>query len=101
MITKGFVPASKEVILNEKTLKDGVLKNSNGKNYEIRRHGNITTFEGLEEYMKMIAERDSVPYEQTDVISYDYQIMDDAFWLLDKVNMKIVKRADFDKGQEE
>ena len=51
--------------------------------------------------MKMIAERDGVPYEQTDVISYDYQIMDDAFWLLDKVNMKIVKRADFDKGQEE
>ena len=93
MISKGFIPANKSLILNEKALKGGALKHTNGKNYEIRRHGNLTNFEGLTKFAKLVSERDNIPLEKADVISYDYQILDDAFWLLDKVGMKIIEIA--------
>ncbi len=92
MITQGFIPASKERILNEKGMKKGKLRYTNGKNYELRRHGNLTTFEGLQEFSNIIMSRDNLSKEQADVISYDYQIMDDAFWLINKLGMKIVKK---------
>ena len=84
MISKGFVPASRAEILAD--------KNKNGKNYAIRRHGNLTTFDGLVEFRKMVADRDGVSELQTDVIKYDYQLLDDAFWLLDKNGYAIISR---------
>lgn len=92
MISNGVIPATKEQILNEKVLVDGKEKPTNGKNYGVRRHGNITTFAGLVEFRKMVAERDGVSEEEKDVIKYDYQILDDAYWLLDAVGMKIIKK---------
>ncbi len=96
MISKGMVPASKKIILEERAA-DGRF--TNGKNYEVRRHGNITTFEGLEEFRRMIAERDRAAEEtleqaeaRKDVIKYDYQLLDDAYWLLNKNGYKIVKK---------
>ena len=88
MISKGIVPATKKVILEEKNANG---KFSNGNNYVYRYHGNITTFDGLVEYRKMIAKRDNCSEERTDVINYDYQIMDDAWWLLKKMGYGIVK----------
>ena len=88
MLSKGIIPSSKEQILNEKI--NG--KFTNGKNFQARRHGNLTTFEGLEEYRRLIAKRDGVSEESKDVIKYDYQIMDDLLWLLDKSGYKIYKR---------
>ena len=65
----------------------------------MRRHGNLTTFDGLMEFRKMIAERDkkaggtlAEAEERADVIKYDYQLLDDAYWLLSKTNQKIIKR---------
>lgn len=88
MISKGIVPAKKKVILEEKN-ESG--KFTNGNNYVYRYHGNITTFDGLVEYRKMVAQRDHCQEEKTDVINYDYQIMDDAWWLLKKMGYGIVK----------
>lgn len=93
MISKGLIPSSKEQILNEITLKDDKLKHTNGKNYALRRHGNITTFEGLVEFRKMIAERDNSNELENDVIKYDYQLLDDAWWLLNENGYKIIKKA--------
>ncbi len=89
MISRGLVPASKNQILNEKN-QNG--KFTNGKNYHLRRHGNITTFEGLMQFANDIALRDGVSWQERDVIRYDYQIMDEAFWLSNKVGLKIVEK---------
>lgn len=92
MISQGVVPASKEQILNEKVERNGKLKYTNGKNYGLRRHGNLTTFDGLVTFRQMVAERDGGDEADYDVIKYDYQLLDDAYWLLTKNNCKIVKR---------
>lgn len=84
MLSKGFVPASKEEILND--------KERNGRNYPLRRHGNLTTFEGLVEFREMIAKRDGVDPIETDVIKYDYQLLDDAYWLLNKSSYGIISK---------
>lgn len=89
MITKGFVPATKRAILCE-TDRDG--KYTNGKNYAMRHHGNLTTFQGLVDFREMVARRDNVPQEKCDVIKYDYQLLDGAWWLLKKNGYKICKR---------
>lgn len=93
MLSKGMVPASKEQILHEMVEKNGKSKHSNGKNYRLRRHGNLTTFEGLVEFRKMLAERDKGDEADYDVIKYDYQLLDDAYWLLSQNGYKIVERT--------
>ncbi len=89
MIMKGFLPAKIEDILNEVD-KDGQY--TNGKNFAIRHHGNLTTFEGLETFRHMVAERDKVSEKDCDVIKYDYQLMDGAWQLLDKSGYKVIER---------
>ncbi len=93
MITKGIVPSSISQILTEKTIdENGNEKFTNGKNYKFRRHGNITTFDGLVTFRQMLAKRDNKPEEKYDVIKYDYQILDDAFWMVSSLGMKMFKR---------
>lgn len=94
MISKGIVPATRAQIKDETRISADGKKviNTNGKNYTLRRHGNLTTFAGLVEFRKMIAERDNAPEVTKDVIKYDYQLLDDAFWLLDSCGFKIVKK---------
>ena len=103
-ITKGIIPSTKEqiiseIIFDEKKQKN---KNSNGKNYNLRRHGNLTTFEGLIEFRKIIALRETQNKQideqelkkneiGADVIKYDYQLLDDAYWLLSSNGYKIVR----------
>ncbi len=88
MIIQGFVPSSKDMIINDKI--QGV--HTNGKSYERRYHANLTTFNGLKEYRKIIAKRDNKTEEECDVIKYDYQLLDGAFWLLNANGYKIYKR---------
>ncbi len=98
MISKGMVPATKTQIREEYFInKDGEVEYTDGRNYEMRRHGNITTFKGLEEFRRIVAERDNVPEIQKDVIKYDYQILDDAYWLLTKCGYKIYKNGKYEK----
>ncbi len=89
MISRGIIPATRKEIQQEKN-KDGSY--SNGKNYVLRRHGNITTADGLVEFRKKIAERDNCSESDADVIKYDFQLLDDAFWLLDKQGYAIIKK---------
>ena len=84
MISKGFVPATKAEIC---------ANTSNGKNYILRKHGNLTTHEGLIEFRKLVAARDGKDESETDVIKYDYQLLDDAFWLLTQNGYRIVRKA--------
>lgn len=92
MISKGFVPATKERILQETAEKNGKLVFTNGKNYRLRAHGNLTTWEGLAEFRRMIAERDGVDESQVDVMKYDYQALDDIYRLLSEGGYKIIRR---------
>lgn len=93
MISHGMIPASKEQILNEQQEREGKLKFTNGKNYSLRRHGNLTTFDGLVEFRQIVANREGDNEVDWDVIKYDYQLLDDAYWLLTKNGYKIVKRC--------
>ena len=89
MIMKGFVPAPIESIMEE--VGDNG-EHTNGRNYNMRRHGNLTTFEGLVAFRQMIANRDTLPEESCDVIKYDFQLLDGAWWLLNKNGFKIIRR---------
>lgn len=91
MISKGIIPATIEQILTERK-DDGKGGFTNGKNYALRRHGNITTMQGLYRFAQMIAERDGKTVAECDVIKYDYQLMDDVYYLLDFNGYKIVKK---------
>ncbi len=92
MISKGMIPATREQILSQ-TVPDGDgFRYTNGKSYTVRHHGNITTFDGLVEFRRMVAKRDGVSEDKKDVIKYDYQLLDDAYWLLDMTGHKIVRR---------
>ena len=90
MFVNGYIPATCEEILNSTADKNGKTVHTNGKDTAQQKHGNLTTFEGLVEYRRMIAERDGVSEESADVIKYDYQLMDDAYWLLSKNGYAIV-----------
>lgn len=94
MLSMGMIPADKDAIRTEK---------KHGKDYENRRrHGNLTTFDGLIEFRKMVAlkkcgagataEALTASEIDNDVIMYDYQILDDAHWILNDSGYKIVKR---------
>lgn len=96
ILSNGLIPADKETILSE----SNSLWDSKGKNYALRRHGNLTTFDGLVEFRKIVAKKlcgDGASAEElekseaeNDVIKYDYQLMDNAYWLLKVGGYKII-----------
>jgi hypothetical protein len=88
IISRGLIPASLEQIMKEQ--KDG--RYTNGKDYAVRRHGNLTTFDGLVTFRQLVAQRDGCREEDADVIKYDYQLLDHAHWLLTRQGYKIIKR---------
>ena len=63
------------------------------KGMTLRRHGNLTTYEGLKEYRRIVAEERGCSEEETDVIRYDYQLMDDVKWILATGGYKIIEKA--------
>ncbi len=82
MITQGFVPSS---------LAD--VEAGNTKNYQTRCHANITTFDGLIEFRKLLVKCGFKKDERSaDVICYDYQILDYAFWFLSENGYGIYER---------
>ncbi len=92
MISKGFIPSTVSQILGETVTAGGKTKYTDGKRFDMRRHGNLTTFDGLVTFRKMTAERDNATEAAKDKIKYDYQILDDAWWLLDRCGYAIIKR---------
>ncbi len=97
MISKGTIPASIRQILTEKD-QNGAF--TNGNSADLRHHGNLTTFEGLEQFRKLVAQRDSSSEDAADVIRYDYQLLDDAYWLLDKLDYMIIPRKKAGPGKQ-
>ena len=81
MICNGIVPATRKQL----AVKDGRI-------FDKRIHGNLTTMEGLIEYREIIAKLSGKSTEETDVIRYDYQLMDDVAWLLNRCNYKIIAK---------
>ena len=91
MLSKGMIPSTEEQIKNEKNLNE---KPTDGKDYKVcRRHGNLTTFDGLIQFRQIVAKREGNTEEGADVIKYDYQLMDDAHWFLDTTGYKIIKHV--------
>lgn len=89
MISRGFIPATLEQIRDE-IGEDG--KHTNGKSFALRRHGNLTTMKGLVDFRKIVSERDGVSEDEADVIKYDYQILNDAYWLLARFGYVMVDK---------
>lgn len=87
MLSMGYIPASIDNILNERNTNSGY---TNGKNTAQKRHGNITTAEGLIRYRQLLSLRDECDELERDVICYDYQLMDDVVWLLKRCGYKII-----------
>ncbi len=89
-IINGYVPASIEEMraFDKQTM------------IKTRKHANITTFEGLYEYRKMMfdealkkkKEGETLNEADFDVIKYDYQLLDDALWLLKRNGFKLIKK---------
>lgn len=95
MISKGIIPSSREQIKSERVVdENGRERYVNGKNYAARRHGNLTTFEGLVEFRRIVAARDNCSELEKDVIKYDYQLLDDAYWLLTSAGYKIIRGSE-------
>lgn len=84
MICNGIVPSTLEQIRTD----------NRGKRLDLRRHGNLTTFEGLLQFRDIVVQNYGKDAESADVIRYDYQLMDDAAWLLNSCGYKIVARQD-------
>ncbi len=82
MIASGLISCSKREIL-ELEKQDMLQK---------RKHANLTTTEGLVEFRKIIAQATGKAEEETDVIRYGYQLMDDIDWLLKECGYKIIKK---------
>lgn len=116
MLSIGFIPASKDQIIHELSAKN---QYTNGKDYNLRHHGNLTTFDALVDFRLMVANRNhwrtlkiakispkkGIPkkrkmrvlsYEQelmnSDVIKYDFDILDKAHDLLENNGYKIIKK---------
>lgn len=83
MLAGGLVPATVREICSP----------TKGKDLVRRKHGNLTTFEGLKQYARLVAKAQGKTEEQTDVIRYDYRLMDNCAWLLKECGYKIVKKA--------
>ena len=81
MMSQGFVPASRTQ-MKEKTRSD----------YSLRVHGNLTSFEGLFEYRRMMAEYRGTGESEEDVIKYDYQLLDEAWCFLHSGGCRIFLR---------
>ena len=95
VISRGMVPATREQIRSEIQESNGVNVYTDGTNYDLRHHGNLTSYEGLVEFRKILAERDAVSEEKKDRMRFRYQILDDAYWLLNSNGFKIVKKRPY------
>lgn len=80
-ISCGIIPASVEEM--QRFTSEDLLK--------VRKHRNITTYNGLLQYKRIMAKANKSSEKQEDVIKYDYQIMDDLCWLLKDNGYRIVK----------
>lgn len=78
----GYIPATLDEIMacDKETL------------IKLRKHRNITTYEGLLQYRALMAKANGISEAEADVVKYDYQLMDDLCWLLKRNGYGMIKR---------
>lgn len=91
-ISKGMVPATLEQIRSENDEVGEPPIKCNGTNYKLRHHGNLTTFEGLSDFSRMISERDHVDVFERDRLVFRYEILDDAYRMLTDCGFSIIEK---------
>lgn len=84
MFSCGFIPATKA------QMESGIVKD-----YTLRIHGNLTTWEGLFRFRKIMAEYKQTSESNTDVIHYDYQLMDQAWCFLHENGLHVYKKGKY------
>ena len=80
MIMSGFIPGTIDQIKQGKT-----------KDYSLRYHTNITTWDGLFKFRKTYAEAMNISEQEADVIRYDYLLMDGTWAYLNRNGYKIIR----------
>ena len=69
-----------EIIVTPSSIEEIKASPSNGRDYSVRKH-NLTTMKGLVEFRKIKAKKYNSTELKEDVIKYDYQFLDDIYWL--------------------
>ena len=91
-ISKGMIPATLDQIQSESYELGDPPENCNGTNYKLRHHGNLTTFEGLGDFSKIISKRDHVDVNERDRLAFRYEILDDAYRMLTDCGFSIIEK---------
>lgn len=86
MICNGYIPSTKKQIL--KISGEG----KKGKYHEERRHGNLTTFEGLDTFAQILTKKFGGDLKDYDVKKYDAMLMENCPTILGMIGMGIKKR---------
>lgn len=94
MICNGYVPSTREQIRK----KDEPGKK--GKCHEERRHGNITTYDGLDEFARIVSEVFNNKPEDNDVKQFDAMIMENCPTILGMMGLGIKKKLTILETQE-
>lgn len=92
LITEGYAPPTIERILTEKRADVcGKKVYTNGKNSEEKLHPHLTDMAGLIRFASLTAERDGVTAAERDVIGYDYELLDNAVYMLRAAGLGIYR----------
>ena len=81
MMCHSFIPQRKSDTTDKKT-----------KDYNNKLHSNLCSFEGLFDFRRYLSKISDCTEENADVIKYDYQLMDDAWWFLNSEGYKVYRR---------
>lgn len=98
MICNGYVPSTRTQIL-EPSRDGGIGKK--GKCHEERRHGNLTTYDGLDEFVRILHDKFGVEMEELDVKKYDAMFMDKCPALFPVAGLGIRKRHEWEPVKED
>ena len=92
MISRGFIPATKQQIFAEFTVNEKKEKSyTSGKDFNLRRHGNITTFDGLVEFREMTAVRVALDKVKKKVKKEGFGFLRDPAWFMEKFGDTVEK----------
>ena len=92
MICNGYIPSTIDQIrsLNPNIESEKELKKK--QEHTERRHCNLTTIDGLDEYKKLLGNEFHTNPDDYDVVKYDYDIMDNCYKIVNEwLDKKIVK----------
>ena len=84
-----MVPTTLKEIIEENKEESNKFVYTNGTNYALRQHGNLTTIDGLLEFANIVPGREKVGAR----LVFRYQILDDAYKFLTENGFEIVEKV--------